>query len=137
MNMARLFQILGAILILVGLIGFVNNPIFGLFGVNVLHNLIHIVTGAALVYGGMAGGSTMGLIARVFGIIYAIVTVGSFVPGLNDLLNKALTSDAVKSRFATLNVEPVAQSRAATAQFLKTEGERYGTVIKARGIKPE
>ena len=56
---------------------------------------------------------------------------------LNDLLNKALTSDAVKSRFATLNVEPVAQSRAATALFLKTEGERYGTVIKARGIKPE
>lgn len=93
MNIARLFQILGAILILVGLIGFVNNPIFGLFGVNVLHNLIHIVTGAALVYGGMAGGSTMGLIARVFGIIYAIVTVGSFVPGLNDLLNSLIVNN--------------------------------------------
>lgn len=56
---------------------------------------------------------------------------------LEGLLTKALTSDAVKARFAALNVAPVPQSRQATGQFLKAEGARYGAVIKARGIKPE
>ena len=53
------------------------------------------------------------------------------------MLTKALASDAVKARFAALNVAPVIQSRQATGQFLKAEGARYGAVIKARGIKPE
>jgi tripartite-type tricarboxylate transporter receptor subunit TctC len=56
---------------------------------------------------------------------------------LEELLAKALNSDAVKARFATLNVAPVVQPRQATAQFLKAEGERYGKIIKARNIKPE
>ena len=56
---------------------------------------------------------------------------------LEGLLSKALASDAVKTRFAALNVIPVIQSRQVTGQFLKAEGARYGAVIKARGIKPE
>ena len=56
---------------------------------------------------------------------------------LEGLLARALASDAVKTRFAALNVVPVVLSRQATGQFLKAEGARYGTVIKARGIKPE
>lgn len=56
---------------------------------------------------------------------------------LESLLNKALASEAVTSRFATLNVTPFVQPRRATEQFLRAEGARYGTIIKARGIKPE
>ncbi|HYF18491.1 MAG TPA: tripartite tricarboxylate transporter substrate binding protein [Ramlibacter sp.] len=56
---------------------------------------------------------------------------------LEGLLSRALTSEAVKSRFASLNVEPVVQSRAATAQFLQAEGAKYAQVIRARGIKAE
>jgi tripartite-type tricarboxylate transporter receptor subunit TctC len=56
---------------------------------------------------------------------------------LEGLLAKALASDAVKARFAMLNVAPVVMTRQATGQFLRAEGARYGAVIKARGIKPE
>jgi tripartite-type tricarboxylate transporter receptor subunit TctC len=56
---------------------------------------------------------------------------------LESLLGKALASEAVKARFAALNVTPVIQSRQLTGQFLKAEGARYGAIIKARGIKPE
>lgn len=56
---------------------------------------------------------------------------------LEGLLSRALASEAVKARFAALNVTPVMQTRQATKQFLQSEGMRYGAVIRARGIKPE
>jgi tripartite-type tricarboxylate transporter receptor subunit TctC len=56
---------------------------------------------------------------------------------LETLLAKALASDAVKAKFAALNVTPVIMNRQATAQFLQAEAARYGAVIKARGIKAD
>ena len=53
---------------------------------------------------------------------------------LEQLLGKALASETVKTRFATLNVAPVAQSRTATAQFLAAEGRKYAGIIKTKGI---
>jgi tripartite-type tricarboxylate transporter receptor subunit TctC len=54
---------------------------------------------------------------------------------LAGLLAKALASNAVRKHFADLGVSPMPLDRAATAKFLKEEGERYATIIKARGIK--
>ena len=54
---------------------------------------------------------------------------------LETLLTNALKSDEVRKQFANLGVTPFVMSRAATAQFLKSEAERYAAVIKARGIK--
>ncbi|HXC38416.1 MAG TPA: tripartite tricarboxylate transporter substrate binding protein [Burkholderiales bacterium] len=54
---------------------------------------------------------------------------------LASLLAAALASDTVKQRFAAVSVAPVVMARAATDQFLKAEGARYGGIIKARGIK--
>jgi tripartite-type tricarboxylate transporter receptor subunit TctC len=51
------------------------------------------------------------------------------------LLAKALVSPDVLKRFAALGVSAMTLDRAATMQFLKDEGERYGAIIKARGIK--
>ena len=56
---------------------------------------------------------------------------------LEGMLSKALASETIKTRFATLNLTPVIQGHEATAQFLKAEAARYGAVIKARGIKAE
>ena len=56
---------------------------------------------------------------------------------LETLLTQALTTDTVKTRFASLSVEPVASGREATAQHLKAEGARWQQVIKARGIKAD
>lgn len=51
------------------------------------------------------------------------------------LLAKALASPDVVKRFADLGVSAMPLGRAATAKFLKDEGERYAAIIKARGIK--
>lgn len=51
------------------------------------------------------------------------------------LLAKALASDAVRQHLAKLAVSPMPMDRAATAKFLKDEGDRYAAIIKARGIK--
>lgn len=56
---------------------------------------------------------------------------------LEKLLAVALASDAVKSRFASLAVSPVNQSRADTVKFMQAETARYAVVIKARGIKAD
>jgi hypothetical protein len=53
MGMARLVAaVFGAVYIAAGLAGFVlETPLFGLFDVNTLHNIVHIVLGAILIYG--------------------------------------------------------------------------------------
>ena len=66
---------LGVVFILVGLLGFVNNPILGLFAVDTLHNLIHLVTGIAAVAMASKGEAMAKKWAQVFGVIYALVAV--------------------------------------------------------------
>jgi tripartite-type tricarboxylate transporter receptor subunit TctC len=56
---------------------------------------------------------------------------------LESALAKALKSPEVQQRFKTFGVTPVIESREATDKFFKTETSRYGSVIKARGIKAE
>lgn len=74
--------VLGIVFVVVGLLGFFNDPVLGIFEVDGLHNLIHLAAGVlALVAVGM-GESTMRLYARVFGGVYLLVGVVGFVmPG--------------------------------------------------------
>jgi hypothetical protein len=53
MGMARtVAAVFGAVYIVAGLVGFVlETPLFGLFEVNTLHNIVHIALGAVLLYG--------------------------------------------------------------------------------------
>ena len=77
-------MVIGAVLVLVGLIGFFNAPIFGLFGVNAAQNILHLVGGAVLLWFGYQGsGKTPNM---WLGIIAAVVGVLGFVPGANTLL---------------------------------------------------
>ena len=48
-------MVIGAVLVLVGILGFVPNPLVGspdsaLFGVNTAQNILHLVGGAAIVW---------------------------------------------------------------------------------------
>jgi hypothetical protein len=75
-----ILYVLGAVITLVGLYGFVGGDlIFGIFAVDLLHNLIHIVTGVALLAAAYLGGSTSSMIVKVFAVIYALVAIGGFV----------------------------------------------------------
>lgn len=84
MSMNRLFQIVGAVVLLAGLAGLLipGNNTLG-FPTNLLHDIIHILTGLLWIYAGTQGGSTLRSIALVFGVVYALVTLLGFVaPGL-------------------------------------------------------
>lgn len=78
--MARIISyVFGAILAVVGVWGFVQNPVFGIFPANSLHSIIHLVTGLVLLVLPMwwPGGISLGL--KVFGVIYAVVAVLGFI----------------------------------------------------------
>jgi hypothetical protein len=73
--------VLGAIFILVGILGFIPNPLVGpdgIFVVNTTHNLIHLVSGAVLLAGVYTSfGPSLAL--KIIGVIYAIVAILGFV----------------------------------------------------------
>src|SRR5689334_20848992 len=76
--------VLGVILVIAGIIGFIPNPIAysenAIFTVNAAHNVVHIVSGLFLLAGAYTGlGSTMAL--RILGIVYVVVAILGFVSG--------------------------------------------------------
>ena len=85
-------MVIGVVLLLVGLIGFVNNPILGLFGVNALQNILHLVGGALGVWLGMKG--TVKAFNMWFGVIALVVGVLGFIPGIADFLTSLLNINA-------------------------------------------
>lgn len=81
-------MVLGAVLLLVGILGFIpalapensdGMPVLlGLFMVGALHNVIHLATGVA----GLLGSKTekyASLYFKVFGVVYAVVTIVGFI----------------------------------------------------------
>jgi uncharacterized protein DUF4383 len=69
--------VIGAVFVLVGILGFIPNPLVsptGLFAVNAAHNLVHLLSGAAIL---ACAYSTIGgaLPLKIFGVIYALVAV--------------------------------------------------------------
>jgi hypothetical protein len=84
MNTKMVASVLGVILIIAGIIGFIPNPIaYGsdaIFIVNAAHNVVHLVSGLFLLAGAYTGlGSAMAL--RILGVVYVIVAILGFVSG--------------------------------------------------------
>lgn len=87
--------VLGVILVLVGLLGFVNNPVLGIFAVNPLHNIVHIVTGAVLLIGAYSSlGSSLAL--KIIGIVYAIVAIIGFFMVMDGMMLGMAMNEADK-----------------------------------------
>lgn len=91
----RVVTILGWVFIVIGLLGFFNNPILGIFPVNGLHNIIHLLTGVLALVAASKGEEASVMFSKIFGVVYALVTVlGFLTPGfINGLLNGASTAD--------------------------------------------
>ncbi len=78
--------ILGIVLLLVGILGFVNNPLLlGLFEVDTIHNIIHIVSGIVALIAVSSGESYARLFLIIFGIVYGLVAILGFVSGTSIL----------------------------------------------------
>ena len=80
-------SVLGATFVLVGLLGFVPNPVVspdGVFAVNWAHNLVHVLTGLAFLAGAWEGHARITILA--IGIAYVAVTALGFVTTGDTLL---------------------------------------------------
>ena len=76
--------VIGAVFVVVGILGFVPNPLVsptGLFAVNTAHNLVHLLSGTAILACALSGVATA-LSLQIFGVVYALVAIlGFFLHG--------------------------------------------------------
>ena len=87
MNTRMAGLIIGIVLLVVGVLGFIPNPLVsstGLFMVNTAHNLVHLVSGAVILAGVYSFGSALGL--KIVGVVYAVIAILGLVMGGDMLL---------------------------------------------------
>ncbi len=73
--------IIGVVFLIVGVVGFVA-PGVGGFHLSAAHNLIHIISGAASLYFGLAGTlRSARLFCIVFGAVYGLLGIAGFLLG--------------------------------------------------------
>ncbi len=83
--------VFGIVFVLVGLLGFVPNPIVGgtgLFVTDTLHNLVHLIIGIVLLIVAYSAPAKSALWLKIFGIVYLLLVVLGFllIPGGGELL---------------------------------------------------
>lgn len=73
--------VLGAVFILVGIVGFISHDFLGTH-LGTVHNVVHLVSGAVSLYIGMKGTlSSARTFCIVFGAVYGLLGVVGFVAG--------------------------------------------------------
>lgn len=94
MGMARtVAAVFGAVYVLIGILGFIpplvtgsapagmesaSGNLLGIFPINAVHNVVHLVIGAALLYGATAT-STAIMVMKVVGATYILVGILGFI----------------------------------------------------------
>jgi uncharacterized protein DUF4383 len=77
----RICTVVGMVFILVGLAGFAMPGLLGTH-LGLVHNVIHLVSGALALYFGLAGSGSAALtFCRVFGAVYLLLGVVGFAVG--------------------------------------------------------
>lgn len=76
----------GLVFLAVGLLGFVpgvtrDGHLLGIFHVNAVHNVVHILSGLAALMAGWASEHAARMFLRLFGAVYAIIALLGFVYG--------------------------------------------------------
>lgn len=100
-----LARVLGATFIGVGLLGFVPNPLVspdGIFAVNTMHNLVHIITGAGFLIGSSMGKSRTTILG--IGVAYVAVAILGFMTDSHLLLGMIHINEADRWLHAGLAV---------------------------------
>jgi hypothetical protein len=86
MNAKSVAMWVGVVVLVVGLVGFVSplvpdGKVLGLFLVDPLHNVVHILTGALAILAARSSEASVRTYFKVFGVVYALVTVLGLTTG--------------------------------------------------------
>jgi hypothetical protein len=85
--------VFGAVYVLVGILGFVMDPILGIFEVNLLHNIAHLAVGGLFLFGSKSPAGAK-QISLIIGVVYGLLAVLGFMDVLVvDLLDANLADD--------------------------------------------
>lgn len=90
-------QVVGVVLLLLGVVGFLlvsQSPLLGLLNIDLVENIVHLLTGAAMAYVGFAmrDNATARMVVGAIGVVYLLVGVIGFVdPRLFGLLQNPYT----------------------------------------------
>jgi len=82
----------GVVFLAIGILGFVpgitkDEMLLGIFMVNTVHSVIHIVSGVVFLLAGMGGAGASRMWFQIFGLIYAVVAIMGFVVGNGMIFN--------------------------------------------------
>lgn len=75
-------MVFGIVFVVIGLLGFIANPIVGregIFQTNALHDLVHIISGIVMLVVAMKSDKAASSVLVVFGIVYLLVTILGFL----------------------------------------------------------
>ena len=97
----KIATILGIAFLLVGVLGFVMPELLGLH-LSLVHNVIHLVTGAVSLWLGLKGSpSAAKTFCLVFGAVYVLLGIAGFVLGTGE--HRMLTIIAGQLEFGTVD----------------------------------
>jgi tripartite-type tricarboxylate transporter receptor subunit TctC len=72
-----------------------------------------------------------------YGLVAPARTPHDVIERLSQALAEIIKSDAIKERFAAGEIRPIYATPAATAEFVRTEIDRYADIVKKAGIEPQ
>ena len=87
----------GSVFVLVGFLGFIPNPIVsseGIFETNAMHNLVHLLTGSAFLFGGLVLEGREGLALNIITAAYFGVALLGFMTNGDSLLGLVHINEA-------------------------------------------
>lgn len=94
-NMAKtIVMVLGVVFVIVGVLGFFQDPVLGIFEVDMVHNIVHLLSGVVALLMASMGEASAKTYAKVFGLVYLLVTVLGFIMGEGKLLGLMEVNDS-------------------------------------------
>jgi hypothetical protein len=76
-------KIIGAVVALVGILGFFQNPVLGIFGVNLYSNIIHLLGGAIVFW---KAGKQTNMILGWFALVVGVIGFVPYLSAITDFL---------------------------------------------------
>lgn len=82
----KIVTTLGVVFVLIGVLGFIpgvtsDGQLLGIFDVSTAHNIVHLLSGVVALAAVMNGPDATRLFAKVFGVVYGLVTILGFIQG--------------------------------------------------------